>query len=275
MGTVETISRCKWPAVANEANPELKRHWLLEAGILNRTFSDFVLRVAENGVVGNDFEDGSIPEASFDADLSSKVGLDDGAVTVRKLANGILAATTAGRAAMADGYLTTAKFGAEQITAGLLATAIGAYAVPVGAVVKMAGETPPNNWIECAGQVLAIASYPALYGAIGTLHGTGGTGTFKIPDMRGYFPRGWDHGTTNDPDRATRTGGDRVGSSQGDAVMAHTHTITSTLLNHSGSASSYGQYNGVTNNITFTTNPMTPSEGRPKNKAFMYCIRVR
>ncbi|MEW6263390.1 MAG: phage tail protein [Thermodesulfobacteriota bacterium] len=65
-----------------------------------------------------------------------------------------------------------------------------------------------------------------------------GTGThkhhkqFKLPDYRGRFRRGWDHGAGIDPDAASRTDrgdgatGDHVGTKQADALDSHTHSIT-------------------------------------------------
>lgn len=50
-------------------------------------------------------------------------------------------------------------------------------------------------------------------------------------DLRGRFMRGSDGSTGNDPDFATRTGGNgaaKVGSVQGDELKAHNHKPVST-----------------------------------------------
>jgi microcystin-dependent protein len=282
-GTIDRIARCKWPKFEDEQSPELKRHWLYEAGMLNRALNDFLFRVAEDGIVGNDFEDGAIPESKFDADLQASVGLDDGAVTVRKLADGILAASTLGRTYMADLYITAAKIEAAAVTTAKVATAVGAYAVPVGAMLPFGGEAlPSDDYLICAGQAVKIADYPALYAAIGTLWGTGATGEFRVPDMRGYFDRGWAHTTTNDPDKASRTNrtgqtvGDKVGSEQGDELASHTHTWPTT---GTPAAITSGQWNympvfGAPRTLTTTANG-TGQETRPMNKAAMWMIRAR
>ena len=283
MGTITRIARCKWPKFEDEQSPELKRHWLYEAGMLNRALNDFLFRVAEDGIVGNDFEDGAIPESKFDADLQASVGLDDGAVTVRKLADGILAASTLGRTYMADLYLTTAKIEAAAVTTAKVATAVGAYAVPVGAMLPFGGEAlPSDDYLICAGQAVKIADYPGLYAVIGTLWGTGATGEFRVPDMQGYFDRGWAHTTTNDPDKASRknaagaTVGDKVGSVQGDELASHTHTWPTTLAYSLGFA---GPHNNVPvaggpRTLTMTANGVG-QETRPMNKAAMWMIRAR
>ena len=48
----------------------------------------------------------------------------------------------------------------------------------------------------------------------------------KLPDLRGTFLRGWNNdrdSETGDPDAASRTGGDKVGSTQEDQVQSHKH----------------------------------------------------
>lgn len=47
--------------------------------------------------------------------------------------------------------------------------------------------TPPNGYMEANGSVLAVASYPWLFGKIGTAYNIGGeaAGFFRIPDFRG------------------------------------------------------------------------------------------
>ncbi|HEY6034731.1 MAG TPA: phage tail protein, partial [Kofleriaceae bacterium] len=59
-----------------------------------------------------------------------------------------------------------------------------------------------------------------LFNEIGTRYGGDGVTTFKIPDWRGQFPRGWDHGRGLDPNAASRANagggltGDHVGTTQ-------------------------------------------------------------
>lgn len=82
--------------------------------------------------------------------------------------------------------------------------------VPAGAIAFFAAGTAPAGWLPCDGRYLDKSGYAALYAAIGTLYGSSGA-TFRLPDMRGYFPRGWDDGAGVDPQRA-------LGSTQGDAI---------------------------------------------------------
>jgi microcystin-dependent protein len=241
--------------------------------MFNRGLMDVVFRVAEDGITGADFQDGAIPESAFDANLQANVGLENGAVTVKKFANGAFSADATGRARMADLYLTTAKFGDEQVTAALLDAGITVFGPPVGAMGVFGGEVPPENWMECNGAVLNIADEPALYAVLGTFWGAPGTGKFSLPDYRGFFLRGWAHGATADPDRLTRTGGDHVGSTQSFGNKAHTHTWPT-----KGNLSniSVGPHNIVPpagpDLRTLTSSSTGGQEARPKNKAGMVCI---
>lgn len=104
---------------------------------------------------------------------------------------------------------------------------------PIGSMMIFAGpkDKVPAGWLICDGRELNRTSYAALYSVIGTAwgHGNGST-TFRIPDMRGVFPRGvsegrYDNDYTNRP--AMYAGGNtnnNVGSFQGESLKSHNHT---------------------------------------------------
>ena len=108
--------------------------------------------------------------------------------------------------------------------------------VPVGTVVPFAGPVSsiPSGWLLCDGAELSRSDFPKLFAAIGGSHGGGdGAATFNLPDFRGRFLRGVDHGAGRDPEAAGRAtaldggnSGDKVGSVQGDALQSHTHLDT-------------------------------------------------
>ena len=105
--------------------------------------------------------------------------------------------------------------------------------LPAGALITWPTETPPDGWLERDGSSLSRKTYAALFAVIGTMYGTADGTHFNLPDDRGRFPRYWAHGSTNDPDRATRTApatagatltaGDHVGTQQADQLKAHQH----------------------------------------------------
>ena len=73
-------------------------------------------------------------------------------------------------------------------------TFIGDLGVPIGTIMPYAGPNAPYGYLLCDGGEVEIKKYNDLYGVIGTRYnGTSalnGTGTFRLPDLRGRFPLG-------------------------------------------------------------------------------------
>lgn len=167
---------------------------------------------------------------------------------------------------------------------------------PPGTIVAFGGEKTPPGWLACEGQALSSLAYSALFAAIGTRWGSGVPGTvkdFNLPDMRGVFLRGWNHGRGLDPDAAIRIGGDQVGSFQSDAFTTHNHTVSDPGHTHNiyvdyslvGSNGSFpepeivgsgaaGTYYSGSAQCNITLSPAGASvESRPKNVSVMYLIK--
>lgn len=104
---------------------------------------------------------------------------------------------------------------------------------PAGQYGPFGGITAPDGYLICDGSAVSRTVYAALFANIGVNHGSGdGSTTFNLPDLRGYFPRGWDNGAGNDPDTLARFAiygggntGDNVGSYQGHQFYSHVHTL--------------------------------------------------
>lgn len=153
--------------------------------------------------------------------------------------------------------------------------------MPVGFVFPVVhGNTPPDGTLECDGSYISKTTYAALFSgfplSLGTTYGDGGS-TFRIPDYRGRFMRGWAHGSNRDPDRASRISspagspsGDNVGSYQADEFESHTHSPPVHWLQYTG-----GCCVGPGDKATtfFTTSAAGGNETRPKNTNVMYCIK--
>lgn len=154
-------------------------------------------------------------------------------------------------------------------------------------------ETLPasGDWLECDGSSLLIVDYPALHAVLGTTWGAAPAGYFRLPDLRGVVPRGWDHGRGKDPDAALRTGGDHVGSSQDDAIKRHNHPMGGVVGTAGGGtgvpdaqAWNNATYNYYTRDFivssdglqagAFANVPMA-AETRMKNVSVMFIIRWR
>ena len=139
--------------------------------------------------------------------------------------------------------------------------------MPIGAVVSFAGITVPDGYFECNGNNFSASTYPKLYQALGST---------KIPDLRGQFVRGWDHGAGVDSGRV-------FGSAQGDAIRNIAGDLGGTESRSPiNGAFSRGKYNGGFNGnggriyaTNFDASRVVPTanENRPKNIALMYIIK--
>jgi microcystin-dependent protein len=103
---------------------------------------------------------------------------------------------------------------------------------PVGAIFFTAALNTPTGFLECNGRSLSISDplYTDLFAAIGYTYGGGGS-NFCIPDLRGEFIRGWDHGRGIDSGRT-------MGSIQSDAVQDHSHADG--MMWYAGWSTAYG-----------------------------------
>lgn len=147
--------------------------------------------------------------------------------------------------------------------------------LPPGTVICHAASSPPTGFLECNGAAVSRTTYAALYAAIGTTWGAGdGSTTFNLPDLRGEFARGWDHGRGVDSGRA-------FGSAQASALGAHNHD--NAVLDDYRTVHPHGtvtpaeegrvpQY-GVETHPLVKTGTTGGSETRPRNVAMLYVIK--
>ena len=77
--------------------------------------------------------------------------------------------------------------------------------VPVGAVFYMANSVVPYGYLEANGQAVSRTTYADLWQYLGSPNTGDGSTTFNVPDLRGEFVRGWDHGRGIDTNRELRT----------------------------------------------------------------------
>ena len=145
-----------------------------------------------------------------------------------------------------------------------LTSPVEARLTPAGTIIQFAASTAPSGYLKCNGAWISRNTYAALFTAIGTTFGAGdGSTTFALPDLRGYFPRGWDDGRGIDTSRA-------FGSNQDDDFKSHKHTFD---------LGGNGYVRGTSGNMTTNINnqPLTGATGgtetRPKNIALLYCIK--
>lgn len=137
---------------------------------------------------------------------------------------------------------------------------------PVGTIVTYPINSIPDHCLECNGAEISRATYSELFAVIGAVYGAGdGSTTFKIPDLRGEFIRGWDNTRGVDAER-------EIGSAQADAFKSHGHNTAGVYPGSLGSRG-YIPFAGTTGTLDAVgTNPTGGTETRPRNVAMMYCI---
>ncbi|WP_230387460.1 phage tail protein [Pseudomonas guariconensis] len=156
--------------------------------------------------------------------------------------------------------------------AELQALLLTASALPVGGILPFPRGVVPAGYLELDGSVQKIATFPdlAAYLAGAFNKGDEPAGYFRLPDGRGEFLRGWDHGRGVDVGRV-------LGSYQADEFKSHIHTT-----NNVGAAGSdpdkwlYGDPGAGNPEAggSVRTNASGGSETRPRNLAVMWCIKA-
>jgi len=152
--------------------------------------------------------------------------------------------------------------------------------VPIGTVMHFAASTAPAGWFECAGQPLDTKLYADLFKAIGYTYGGSGN-NFNLPDLRGEFVRGWDHGAGVDSVRA-------FGSKQSAYAGYNTFSVAfddgddrvasqKSLFNITINDGFLGTRGLGGNNYSYTGGPINvdtkPGDTRPNNVALLPCIK--
>lgn len=144
-------------------------------------------------------------------------------------------------------------------------------AVPVGAVLAFPTGIVAPGYLELDGSVQSIATYPDLAAFLGTTYNKGneGAGNFRLPESRGEFLRGWDHGRGVDAGRG-------IGTWQADDNKSHIHGTTYDVIADIFAAGDVRrnylqQYNNVDDVVTKASGG---AEARPRNLAVMWCIKA-
>lgn len=137
--------------------------------------------------------------------------------------------------------------------------------IPAGAVMYFAMINVPSGWLVCDGSLISRTIYQRLFAAIGTTFGVGdGSTTFKLPDLRGEFIRGFDLNRGVDLNRV-------LGSYQEDDLKAHNHRYGRPTSTMPQSGADTWCWVGWTTGLTESTGG---TETRPRNIALLPCIKI-
>jgi microcystin-dependent protein len=218
-------------------------------------------------------------------------------------ANQITAGTAAAFLQSAVGGVTSfnGRSGAVTLLSSDVTSALGytpansSSLVPPGAIFDFGSASgPPVGYLECNGSLISTTTYSDLFGVLGYTFGGSGV-SFALPDLRGYFTRGWSHGSSVDSGRV-------FGSTQLDQFQGHRHTwglnstyppgsptgVTPPNLWSDNAGAHYdiylldGSAGAVGVNLTNTSTPVADltdgsprygTETRPVNVALMKCIK--
>jgi len=175
--------------------------------------------------------------------------------------------------------------------------------VPSGAVFCIAVASVPSGYLECNGQSVSRTTFAALFAVIGTQYGASNSSTFKVPDLRGEFIRGFDNGRGVDSGRSIATSqshqhpqhNHNVSASSSSSVSdpGHKHNILFGAGSFGGSSGAVtvrdsgtitDRMSTATTGISVSTSTSisqsnrggtsNSSETRPRNVAMMYIIKV-
>lgn len=98
------------------------------------------------------------------------------------------------------------------------------FVMPVGAVLPYAGQTEPDGWLFCRGQVLNQRDYGDLFAVLGKTYG-GDVDTFWLPNLSSRVPVGLNEGDS-DFDHLNKRDGSPRHALNTDEMPLHGHTVT-------------------------------------------------
>jgi microcystin-dependent protein len=243
--------------------------------------------------MGNDISPGYVYNTSTQknvtaANLNQAIGdsiLKETAISAKTLKT----AAASDEILASDGSGTLKKITANAIAALAVAPTIPTE-VPAGIIANFAVNSTPTGWLPCNGSAVLISSYSTLATAMycgdannatalfgykvtdsgGLTRSTSGT-FIVLPDLRGYFVRGFDNGRGIDSGRSW-------GTAQTDAMQGHSHTgrgVGGSGALSAGSATNIVAAGNTGSPITDGTNgtPRTAAETRPVNISLGYYIK--
>jgi phage-related tail fiber protein len=194
-----------------------------------------------------------------------------------------------GRALAGSNPETLAGFGIKDTytKAEIEAMIAQASALPVGTMVAFPVNKIAPGFLEIDGSVKSIALYLDLATFLGTAFNKGdeGAGNFRLPESRGEFLRGWDHGRGVDAGRGV--GSLQKGSLQGFDPSTVSPAVTG-LWHIGADADAIGAHgldlvvpadypeSRVVGAASTVTNPVGTGWGvvRPRNLAVIWCIKA-
>jgi len=95
----------------------------------------------------------------------------------------------------------------------------------LGQIEIFAFDYAPRNWAACAGQLLPINQYQALFSLLGTTYGGNGTTNFALPDLRSRLAVGQGTGQGLSPYNLGQAGGEENHTLSIGETPSHFHPL--------------------------------------------------
>ena len=113
----------------------------------------------------------------------------------------------------------------------------------------------PTGWQLCAGQLLPISQYAALFSLLGTYYGGDGQTTFGLPDLRGRVPINQGQGPGLSPYTIGEASGSENVTLIPTQIPAHNHPLNASSAN-ANQTSPTGSFLAVAQDSTLSAIPI-------------------
>jgi microcystin-dependent protein len=188
---------------------------------------------------------------------------------------------SAGKAITSSAVTPTELGYLSGVTSAIQTQLNAAVGMPTGAVIMFVGSSCPTGYLSLDGSAVSQATYAALYALAGSTYGSDAGGNFTLPNAQGVFIKG-----SGSQDISGITNSGTRGTTQGDQMQGHYHTMAYSLVGPGTTGANAGDSNSGSVRFSTTASALSPvtdgSNGtprtggstRPANIVLLYCIKT-
>lgn len=100
----------------------------------------------------------------------------------------------------------------------------------IASIIGWGPNWAPRAWMLCAGQLLPISQFSAVFSLIGTIYGGDGRTTFALPDLRGRSPLAAGYGPGITPYNIGQKSGANTATLQIANIPSHNHSSSTSEM---------------------------------------------